>query len=232
MQTARRSLTCCFLAALFCLSLVFRQTADCQTAQDQQARPDMGKIDGAIYTNDFFGLRLSIPAQWSVNSEATKKRLVEKGKGGVQADKKTKEAIDDAADKIIQFLTLSRVPIGSAAMNSSFICAGEQLPLGAEIPTGQEYLRVIPQLFKYSTIPITIETEPQASKLGNAEFYFMDVSYQTPAGKLGQRYYFRVMKGYALGFIVTIMDEADRKTVDGILASVSFADQPANSTPR
>jgi len=227
MQTARRSLACCFLAALLCLPIVFGQPAT-----DQPARPGMGKIDGATYTNDFFGLRLSIPAQWSVNGDAVKKQLIEKGKEIIKTDEKTQEAIESQADKTMQFLTLSRYPMGSAAANSSFICMGEQLPPAAEIPTGREYLLAMSKMFKYSTIPITIETEPQASKLGNAEFYFMDVSYKTPAGKLGQRYYFRVMKGYALGFIVTIMDEADRKTMDGILASVSFSGQPANSTPR
>ncbi|HET6842032.1 MAG TPA: hypothetical protein VFK06_10145 [Candidatus Angelobacter sp.] len=227
MQTARRSLTCCFLAALLCLPIVFGQTAT-----DQQSRPGMGKIDGATYTNDFFGLQLSIPAQWSVNGDAVKKQLVEKGKEILQTDEKTQEAIDSESAKNMQFLTLSRYPMGSAAANSSFICGGEQLPKGAEIPTGREYLLAMTRYFKNSKIPITLEAEPHVSKLGNAEFYSMDVSYQTRAGKLGQRYYARVMKGYALVFIVTVLDEADRKAMDGILASVSFAGQPANSTLR
>jgi hypothetical protein len=209
------------------VALLTLAVAFAQTPASDAPKPDVGNINGAIYTNDFFGLQISIPAQWSVAGEAAKKQLLEKGQEIVKPDdEKTQKAVQDAAQRVTQLLTLSKSPLGTAGPNSSFICLSEQMPPQASQISGRDYLVAMTKLFKYSTIPVSAEGEPQPGKINGTEFFVLDVAYQTPAGgKIVQRYYASVMRGYALVFIVTAFDEQDRKITDEILSSIKFKNQ-------
>jgi hypothetical protein len=205
------------------LVILLSLPALCQT-NTTQPQPDVGKISGAVYSNEFFKIQLNIPAGWSVNGEAAKERVLKAGRDLLKPeDEKTQQGLDESRKRTTQLLIVSKYPMGSAGMNSSFSCVSEQLPPAAQVNTGRDYLTEMSRLFKSSTIPVTVEGGLRTEKLGGVEFDVLDISFQSPNGKIPQRYYAVVSKGYALVFIVTLFNEADRKTTDEILGSIKFA---------
>jgi hypothetical protein len=189
-----------------------------------QPQPDVGKISGEVYSNEFFKVQLHIPAGWSVNGEVAKERVLKKGRDMLKPDEKTQQGLDESLKRTTQLLMVSKYPMGSAGKNSSFSCVSERLPPAAQVKTGRDYLTEMTRLFKSSSaMPITVEGGPRTEKLGGVDFDVLEISFQLPSGKIPQRYYAVLAKGYALVFIVTLFDEADRKTTDEILGSIKFA---------
>jgi hypothetical protein len=202
--------------------VILLSLAACQS-NTTQSHPDVGKISGGVYSNEFFKVQLNIPAGWSVNGEVAKERVLKAGRNILKPeDEKTQQGLEESVKRTTQLLMVSRYPMGSAAKNSSFSCVIEQLPPAAQVKTSRDYLAQMSRLFKSSTMPITVEGGSRTEKLGGVEFDVLDISFQLPSGKIPQRYYVVLAKGYSLAFIVTLFDEADRKTTDEILGSIKF----------
>ena len=206
---------------LFVVALCFTLLA--QTGCSKRAQLDPGKINGTVYTNDFFKLQLNIPADWSVNGELAKQQILHAGRDRMKIDNaKTEQAMDASVQRTTQLLTLSRHPMAGGTPTSSFGCVSERLVPGVGIENGRDYLNAVVKTLQYSTVPLAIEDQSRTEKLGGAEFHVLSIAYQTPRGKIPQTYYARTTNGYALVFIVTVIDEADKKTTDEILRSIKF----------
>src|ERR671914_542979 len=63
------------------------------TTPPAQARPlDLGRLDGVNYSNDFFGLSLSIPRDWVVVSAQRNSEIVEQSKQILRGEDQRKQA--------------------------------------------------------------------------------------------------------------------------------------------
>lgn len=60
---------------------------------------DSGVVAENMYTSDFFGFSYLFPKGWSVQSEVTKKRLMEVGKAIITQGDPNKSAVMDVAEK-------------------------------------------------------------------------------------------------------------------------------------
>jgi hypothetical protein len=184
---------------------------------------DYGKLEGSIYTNDFFNMQLTVPPQWVVNGDEVKKRMLATGQEIVKSDDaRTERAIKNAADRTFQLLTLSRVAMGTAPLNSSFTCVAEEIPESTGVTQGDQYLNKMKESFKYSSLPLRVERDTYSEMIGGTQFFGLSVVAKIGTLEVPQTYHAYVTHGYALLFIGTLFNEQDRKTIDGIIGSVRF----------
>jgi hypothetical protein len=109
------------LLLLFNSSFVF--------AQGNAAKIDFGSIEGSVYSNRYFGLKLTIPENWQVQDDETKKRIMALGKEGLAGNNKQLEkALDASLLNTLNLLTVFQYPAGSGAkFNPNFACVAEKI---------------------------------------------------------------------------------------------------------
>lgn len=179
---------------------------------------DYGKVSGSSYSNDFFGLRLTIPYGWRVEGQATKDMLREKGRELIKTDNpQTNAQLDASASNTVNLLTVFKYEIGtSVGFNASLICGAEWL----ETPmSASQYMasakRVLEMSQKnYEVKPFTTEM------VGGQEFAVMEVVMDST---IRQKYYASIKKGYALFFILTYAADEDEAILRQALRSVRFS---------
>jgi hypothetical protein len=227
-----------FICALALLLLVgsapalAQSTRDGKAAMKQQPPPrplptplspaEGASVTGSIYRNSYFGFQLTIPKGWIVQSDATKERMKEVGKSiAVNRDAKEKAASDAAVERTINLLTVSKLPLGTIAeFNALFTCVAEPLPLAS---TPASYMTKLKETLLNMTVPVAIEKEGDIETIDGAQFSVLTILMSPPRGlPARQHYYVTFRKGYALGFVTTVLSESDSAAMDSIVRSARF----------
>jgi len=210
--------------ALTALALV----ALCANAQTPPAAtpapdvPDLGSVTGATYTNNYFGLTLTIPTGWSVRDSDFKKQIMDKGKELVTSNDPAKQSeLDRAMDNTLNLLTISQRPPGEPGpFNAMFLTGAEKLPPGAR--TDADYMLALKNTLKYAQVPITIERDVYTEQIGGAPFSGIDFKTNFSGVIVTQKYFAHVRKNYVLFFIISYDTPEQLKTVNEIFRSVAL----------
>jgi hypothetical protein len=208
--------------ALTALTLV-ALSANAQTpasATPVADEPDLGSVSGNIYTNKYFGLTLTFPAGWSVQDDAVKKQISDKGKEIVTSDDPVKRAeLERAVNKVLNLFTVSERVIGSPGpLNSVLICGAEPPPSG--VKTAADYMLALKHTLKFSRVPVTLQRDVYTELVGGAAFSVIEFKTDFSGVFLNQKYYAQIRKDYVLFFIVTYDTPEQLKTLDEMLRSV------------
>jgi hypothetical protein len=184
--------------------------------------PDFGSVSGATYTNNYFGLRLAIPAGWSVQDSNFKKQISDKGKELVTSDDPSKKSeLNRAVDNTLNLITITERPPGEPGPpNSVFICGAEKPMSG--VKTDADYMLALRNTLKYSQVPITIEKDVYPEQIGGAAFSVIDFNTNFSGVIVSQKYYAHFVKDYVLFFIITYKTPEQLKTNAEILRSVTL----------
>jgi hypothetical protein len=179
-----------------------------------------GVITGSVYQNDYFGLRLTIPAGWNIGGDAVKKKITEGGKTSiVPKNEQDKTQIEAAVDRTINLLTISKVPLGTPGqLNALFMTLAEPVPLSA---TGPIYIERLKSVLQQSTVPITFVNDQQVETINGVQFNTLTITIRAGENVVRQKYYVVIKKGYALGLITSIISDSDTEAMNGILKSVT-----------
>src|SRR5579864_301287 len=210
------------LGVLFAISSLSGAQA---AAAPPPAKPDYGHIDGSVYSNEFFGLHISIPAGWSVAGEAAKKQLIEKGKELIKSpDAASQHGIDESVNRTTQLLTISRFEINkpNAQTNPSLVCLVERLPDAAAGIKSRDYAALVGDGLKGSSLTLAPVGEIHAETVDGVEFSVLDVKGKVQEQDVYQKYYVNIVKGYSLVFITTYYSDDDHKLTAAIVASVKM----------
>jgi hypothetical protein len=103
---------------------------------------DFGTFNKSIYTNAFFGLQVSVPADWSIQDQEAQRRMMKLG-GDVVAgdDKSMKSFIKAAGLKSIILFSAFEHPLGTPApFNSSVTAVAEKVKELPGIKGGKDCL--------------------------------------------------------------------------------------------
>ena len=73
---------------------------------------DRGQLDGVNYSNNFFGLSLSVPQTWVVVSAQRNETIAGESSKLVTGDQKKKEEIDESIQRSVVLLSLTKLPAG------------------------------------------------------------------------------------------------------------------------
>jgi hypothetical protein len=184
---------------------------------------DSGKLEGSVYTNQFFNMQLTIPSGWAVMGEAGEKDLRQAGDQTVKSSNPfTEHGIKKSEERTVQLLGVSKGAWGVTPLNSSFICMAEQIPMLSPISRGSEYLAQMKKMFQYSSVPMRVAKDVYPVTIGGVEFAALGVATGGGLREVQQTYYAYVTQGHALAFIVTPFSDEDRDVLEGVIKSVTF----------
>jgi hypothetical protein len=164
------------------------------------------KLDGATYTNGYFGLRLAIPEGWHVSEDATKKTFIE-GKTYLKPTDAVQRAdMDESMTNSAVLLTLLRSdPVGS--IQTSFIVLIEKLP--APDIRARAYVTNLRQLLLENTsLNYAVGKDVHDETFNGQRFVALDVFSAKPDSRVNQKYACQMRKGYALCIIETYGTDA------------------------
>jgi hypothetical protein len=188
------------------------------------AAPDHGSLDGNAYTNDYFGLTLTLPEGWKVQGEAVRERNREAGRRLFDTkDPAARARLEKAVGNTLNLLTAYQYRVGAAVhFNPAFLCAAEKIPEAAAGATEADYMDVLKQTFRHSQAPITIDRDVYTEQVGGETFYALDITTRFPNAIGHQRYYTRIRRGYALSLVLTYLTDEQLRTLEGVVNSVRF----------
>src|SRR5262245_16092234 len=112
-----------FLITILCLFLL----GGCTKRASEEI--DLGAVENAVYRSQYFGLSLTLPAEWSVQDESMRQKLVQTGtKMMFDGDKRMKTALKLSEQQTVNLLAAFKHPIGTPVpFNPSIMCVAERV---------------------------------------------------------------------------------------------------------
>jgi hypothetical protein len=187
---------------------------------------EYGSVKNGRYTNKFFDIQVEVPAGWDVQSQAQNDALMEEGKDLVAGDDKMMKAAIKASEiNTAGLLTVFKEKQGTntTAFNPSFMLVAENLKNAPGVRSGKDYLGHSRKLMmagqvKYSHLDETFEKRT----INGWEFYTMNATVDIPGAIVKQVYLATVKDGFALGFIYTYGDEAQRAELEKVINTIDY----------
>lgn len=158
--------------------------------------PDLGSLDGTRYTNQYFGLQLTLPENWMA-SEA----------------------------KFPYLVTIFKYPQGAKVQfNPSFLTIVEKTK-GSSVTSGKEYLANVKKLLQDGKARYKLNDSLPPVVLGGVTFAVLEAEVSSESVTIKQRFYSAVIKDYALSFILTSSSDQGQevKEMQKVLASIQFS---------
>jgi hypothetical protein len=181
---------------------------------------DRGQLDGINYSNNFFGLSLSVPQTWVVLSAQRKETLVEQSGNLLTGDQKKKEELDASIQRSVLLLALTKLPAGEAD-NASFMLVAERIP-SPSIKNGADVIQAMQNAFKGTNVSLEFQGETQTNRIGGADFAVATVKTTSPSGTFMQKIYVTTKNGYALELFYTYQNDADLAALNSIVGTMKM----------
>lgn len=185
---------------------------------------DFGGIKNSVYQNKYFGLAVKLPSEWSVLDQEAQQLLVEMGgKMAAGTDKNLKAVIKASEMQTVYLFTAFKHPLGApVTFNPSIICLAERVRQMPGIKRGKDYLFHARKLLESGQIEYSFPSEISTESVGGQDFDVMHAEMLMRGKAVRQDYYAKIMKGYALAFIVSFTTDEEKSSLQDILRSVTI----------
>jgi hypothetical protein len=209
-------LTACFIFSVGC--------QDKAPEEKATEEVDRGAFAGSLYRNNYFGMTITIPSDWSIQDSKSMKTLKDRGKKALGEDDRHLKAVMDATEhQTVNLFSVFQHPIGSPVpFNSNLICMAERVRHMPGIKRGKDYHYHTRKLLESSQMKVKFPEEIYTETLGSVEF---DVLYsETSFGNIlvKQKQYGAIMKGYVLLIVSTFANDDQETTLNEILETLTF----------
>ncbi len=183
---------------------------------------DFGSFKDSVYRNDYFGLTMTLPPEWSVLDSEEHHRLSESGHELLAGDDKNLKAVLKASElTTVNLWGAFRHPVGSAVeFNPSILCVAERVGHLRGIKTGKDYLFHAKKFMKAGKMEFQFPTETSTESIAGRDFGVMPVEMIALDVTTTQLYYACIMKGYALVVILSYSTDEERQSLQDILNSM------------
>jgi hypothetical protein len=183
-----------------------------------------GAVENTVYQNDFLGLRVEIPQEWSIQDRESQQRMMNMGQDIIAGDDKNLKEVLEASEATSLYLFAAfRHPLGSPVpYNHNVLCLAEQISHLPGIQKGSDYLFHTKGLLNSSPIEVTFPRDIYTEDLGGRQFYVMPVQMQAGGITVHQNYYVAIIHGHALAFITSYINEEQKLSVEKILTTIIF----------
>jgi len=181
---------------------------------------DQGTMEGNVYKNEYFGMSVIVPEEWTIASEEEIEELTKSGNEMIAGDDESKKKMLEKAElRTVYLLSATSEEQGIA----SFMAMAEKLSFLQNVKDGKAYLEAVKEnlITLIEEIPYEFK-DIYTVEIGGKEFYALETTIDGGIIKLQQTYYARVENKYALAFITTSMNEANDEAMQGIIDSVEF----------
>lgn len=190
-----------------------------------QVPVSQGWLEGGTYTNDFFGLSLTVPPGWVALDVAAQQAVLNAGREVIEdgATQRKKAGIEASINRTHFLLSVSKYDLNKPpqGFNAMLSLVAERVPT-AVIKTGEDYIAAMLRTAQGSAAQIELSGATRTERFGGVPFTVADAKLTTPSAVAAQKYYVTIRNGHALLFGYTYVDEADTKAFAGIMNSVKF----------
>ncbi len=185
---------------------------------------DFGTIENSVYRNKYFGLTITIPAEWSIQDQESRQRMMKTGKEMIAGEDKNLKAMIDASElQSVNLFVAFKHPLGTpVTSNPSIACTAERIRHLPGIKRGKDYYFHLRKLFESSQMDVSFPRDISTEKFGGVDFDIMYVQMAQAGTTVQQEYYATVMKGYALVFFVTFTTDEEKAALGKVLDSIAF----------
>lgn len=180
-----------------------------------------GRIEGRVYLNEYFGLKITLPESWiaqeSAVGDAIKKKGAEMVKGKTAAVDKE---FDKAVNRTLTLFTTSKDILGMADNAILAVSAEAPAPL-VQFRNGTDYLRLSLQSMKSLQLPpdFKYSEEIKSESLGRETVPYIQIERQG----YHQRIYVIQRKGYAVLFTLTYISDEDLGTMREMISTADLS---------
>ena len=186
---------------------------------------DQGRLEGGVYSNDFFGFSFSVPRGWVAQDVAARKVILDEGRKIVEegATAQKKLGVEAAMNRTFFLLSVSKHDPAKPApdFNALLLCVAERVPT-AIVKTEADYIALSLRTLQGSAAKAELSGPVRTETVGGVTFAVAEVKMTVGPAIAAQRYYAKLMKGHALSFVYTYVDEADLKSFEEVLKSLKF----------
>lgn len=181
---------------------------------------DRGQLDGVNYSNNFFGLSLSVPQTWVVVSAQRSETIATESSKLITGDQKKKEEIDGSIQRSVVLLSLTKLVSGEPN-NASFMLIAERIPLPS-IKTGVDVIEAMEYAFKGTNVNLEFQGQSQTERIGGADFGVATAKNSSPNGTFMQKIYVTTKNDYALELFYTYQNDTDLAALNSIIGTVKI----------
>lgn len=186
---------------------------------------DYGHTENNKYLNSFFGLELTIPNNWVVQTKEQTENMFKKGKDLIVGDNKNLKAVIDASEiNSANLLSVFQYEVGAAVdYNPNFTVIAENLKNAPGTKTGNDYLFQVRKLLKQSQVQYSyIDDKFERTIIDNQEFYIMNCTIDYMGLSIKQRYYSTIMNRFCLAAIISYTSDEQKNNLEKVIGSMTF----------
>ena len=206
------------------LLLLITLVCSCQSNEKPEGF-DYGTVENNLYTNSFFNFKATLPDGWIVQSKKQTEDLVEIGKDMVAGEDENLKAVINASEiNSAYLLTVFQYEVGAAVdYNPSLMLIAENLKIAPGIKNGSDYLFQTRKLFEQSQIKYNhIDDTFEKVKIGNRDFYRMNLDINHTGMNIKQSYYSTVINGFSFNAIISYVTDNQKQELEKTLSTFNF----------
>jgi hypothetical protein len=189
-------------------------------ANAQSTDFDYGNIEQNIYKNKYFGIEITLPQDWVIQSREEIDNIMKTGKNLVAGDDAKMKAVIKASEvNSANLLTVFKYEIGSAVeYNPNMSMITENIKNFPGIKSGKDYLFHARKFMEQSQFKYdSLDSEFTKENINGIEFYKMNVEISYMKIKIKQVYYSSVINKFSLNFIISyISDEQKSELINSL----------------
>ena len=185
---------------------------------------DFGTINNSVYTNSYFGMTVTLPSDWSVESQEAQKRTLNTGEKIIAGEDKNLSAAMKASElRVVNLFVVSKYPKGApVSYNPSIMAVAEDVRDSPGIKRGSDYHFHAKQLLQAGSLEVSFPKDIYTRSVGGVDFDIMEVEIHVRGIVVKQKYYATVLKGYAVSMIISFTTDTEEASLQKILDTVAF----------
>lgn len=189
-----------------------------------------GSVSQQTYTNDYFGLKITFPDEWYIQSREEFDELSQTGAEAITgSDKNLKVAVDAALAMTLNLVSAFEHPPGTPGLfNSNIGVVAERVKHLPGIKSGAEYLEITKQMLANAPLNYQFDAIEPNQKIGSLPAHCLPTHLQVGPQLVRQRYYAARHRDYVLVIITSYGTDEQLKKIEEILSQVLAGGERAN----
>jgi hypothetical protein len=196
--------------------------------KEPSAQMNSGRFEGSVYHNDYLGMTITIPSDWTVQDLQTTQKLARAGERMIAGNNERMQVeMEEGQPRTVNlFNVFKHLPGSRVPHNPNLYAVAENIAHVPGIQTGGDYLYHAKQVLQAGQIEFSFPREVYTEMLAGVEFHIMSVELEVPpTGKMMQEYFATVRKDHALMFTLSFWTEEERAELRNILNTMTLAPQ-------
>ncbi|HEX8160946.1 MAG TPA: hypothetical protein VF538_03545 [Pyrinomonadaceae bacterium] len=182
-----------------------------------------GRLEGSTYTNDYFGLRLTVPEGWRVADAQGVEQIKERGAEALSGGSPEKLAQASAeAKRIVNLITIGELARDERGASTAMLLIAAEPVASWLITSGRDYNEVVKRQLLGSSAKYVIDESGGSESVGGVEFAVLTSHCESADGTVRQKFYSAVRKGHALFMVSTYLSDKGARDIAEVLKTVKF----------